>query len=327
MIMGTWFDDLTNGICSEFLHHFSTLLLTALHQKNTGLLGHLSLDFLITGTDDGYFALYQLAQLGGHPLLNPYPIILREPLQDADTDLASYLANWIQYLMTQALSGHFLSDQYFIVKFVVGLHSSLCLGLGADLERHIDHPRFDNRPLPFDFTPAHLWICLQQRAQFLGLCNQILMAPQEAQQNPSVHQLLNYSPNDAPADDFDHIVAALTTGSSTCFFCHEASHMAPQCPLLLRTKSDPFARRLVIRLLQDQQSPLVSRQHSSLKRSPSGHTPNIHAILADPSDESNHDDITLTIDDEAFLESLLSTATSPTDVTETATDQDFWLAR
>jgi len=86
------------------------LFLTALCQKNTGLLGHNTLDFLVTGTDDGYFALYQLAQIGGHPLLNPYPIILHALTQNADTDLASYLVNWIQYLTTQALSGHFLSD-------------------------------------------------------------------------------------------------------------------------------------------------------------------------------------------------------------------------
>jgi len=228
--------------------------------------------------------------------------------------------------MTQALSGHFLSDWYFIIKFVAGLHSPLCLGLGADLECHIDHPCFDNHPLPFDFTPAHLWICLQQHAQFLGLCNQILTAPWEAQWSPSVHQLLDYLSDNTSTNEFDHIVAALMTGSSTCFFCHEASHMAPQCPLLLCTKLDPFVWCLMIHLLQDQQSPSVSRQHSLLKWSLSSHTSHIHALLADPSDESNQDDITLTADDEAVLDTLLSTATSPTDVTEFATEQDFWIS-
>jgi len=56
-IMGTWFSDLLAGLQSECLHHFSALLLLALHQKSTGLLGHTSLNFLVTGTDDGYFAL------------------------------------------------------------------------------------------------------------------------------------------------------------------------------------------------------------------------------------------------------------------------------
>jgi len=156
IIMGTWFNDLTDGIQSECLYHFSALVLAALHQKNTGLIGHPTIDFLVMGTDDGYFALYQLAQIGGHPLLTPYPTTLHEPIQVAEADLATYLSGWIQYLTAQALSGYFLSDRYFIIKFVAGLHSSLQFSIGTDLEHQIDHSRYDNRPLPFDFTPAHL---------------------------------------------------------------------------------------------------------------------------------------------------------------------------
>jgi len=143
-IMGTWFLELPPSTQSECLHHFSALLLTALRQKGIGLLGHPSLDFLVTGTDDGYFSLYQIAQIGGHPLLNPYPVIPSEPVQSLDTDLATYLSTWIQYLTVQALSGRFLSDHYFIIKFVAGLHSTLCVTLGVDLERHIDHSHYDN---------------------------------------------------------------------------------------------------------------------------------------------------------------------------------------
>jgi len=90
--MGTWFNYLATGIKAECLHHFSSLILAVLCQKNTGLLGHSTLDFLVTGTDDGYFALYQIAQIGGHPLLSLYPIVLYAPIQNTDTDLASYLA-------------------------------------------------------------------------------------------------------------------------------------------------------------------------------------------------------------------------------------------
>ncbi len=132
--MGTWFDNLTTSIKSECLYHFSALILVALCQKAVGLTGHSSFNFLITSTDDGYFALYQLVQMGGHPLLTPFPIVLSEPTQLVDTDLASYLGDWIHFLTTQALSGSFLSDQYFILKFVTGLHSSLCFSLGTDLE-------------------------------------------------------------------------------------------------------------------------------------------------------------------------------------------------
>jgi len=134
VIMGTWFTDLSDSIQAECLYHFSSLLLMALHQKVIGLLGQSSFDFLVTGMDDGYFSLYQLAQLGGHPLLTPFPVILTEPIQSVDTNLAAYLGGWIHYLTSQALSGYFLSDCYFILKFVAGLHLSLRFSIGIDLE-------------------------------------------------------------------------------------------------------------------------------------------------------------------------------------------------
>jgi len=103
--MGTWFADLTDGTKSECLYHFSALILAPLQQKSIGLSGPSTLDFLITGTHDGYFALYQLAQLGRHPLLKPFTTVLHEPIQSMDNELAAYLAHWIQYLTAQALSG------------------------------------------------------------------------------------------------------------------------------------------------------------------------------------------------------------------------------
>jgi len=248
VLMGTWFSTLTTGMQSECLYHFSSLLLIALRQKSTGLLGHSSFDFIVTSTDDGYFALYQLAQLGGHPLLTPFPVVLTEPIQSADTDLASYLGDWIHFLTARALSGSFYSDRYFIIKFVAGLHSSLRFSLGADLERHVDHPRFDNRPLPFDFTPAHLWVRLQQRAQFIGHRGQVLIAPRDAQCSSSVHQLLSTllpTDDDSPLN-MDLLLSALSSSSASCFFCHNTCHTAEACPLLLCTKNDPFAKCIVI---------------------------------------------------------------------------------
>jgi len=324
--MGTWFNDLTNGIKSEWLHNFSALILTTLRQKNTGLLSHNTLDFLMTGTDDGYFALYQLAQIGGHPLLNPYPIILHAPNQNADTDLASYLANWIQYLTTQALSGHFLSDRYFIIKFVAGLHPSLRLSLGAELECQIDHPRYDNRPLPFDFTLAHLWVWLQQRAQFIGFRGQLLAAPRDTQRTLPVQQISSQSNEDTIDINIDHLVAALSLTPTTCFFCHDSSHMAQACPVLLHTKSDPFARRLIICLLQDQ---VPSTSLSTVKSqwhwpcTPPTQPARIHAVLADhdssPSPDNPNDLLDILLSDSPVKEYA---ALNKSDL-----DQDFRLAR
>jgi len=288
------------------LYHFSSLLLAALRQKATGLLGQSSFDFLVTGMDDGYFALYQLAQLGGHPLLTPFPVVLTEPTQSVDNDLAAYLGAWIHYLTSQALSGYFLSDCYFILKFVAGLHSSLS-SIGIDLERQIDHPRFDNHPLPFDFTPAHLWVRLQQHAQFIGYRGAILTAPRDTQHPAPIHQLLSslFSPDDDSSFSMDHLLAALSSTSTTCFFCHNTCHTAEACPLLLWTKSDPFAKRIVLHLLQDLplKTTRTMESHSSLTsvrkppmHKPFAHTsPCVHALGLDadvpPDDPDNPDDI------------------------------------
>jgi len=232
--MGTWFDDLSDGIQSKCLYHFSALVLEALRQKSTGLIGHPNLDFLVTGTDNGYFALYQLAQIGGHPLLLPYPTALHKPTQTIDTDLASYLSSWIQYQTAQAISGCFLSDRYFIIKFVAILHLSLRFSIGIDLEHQIDHPHYNNCPLPFNFTPAHLWVRLQQHAQSISFQGQILAAPCEVQRGANVHRLLSTA---LPVDEVDpinvdNLLTALSSSSASCSFCHETSHAVDTCPLL-----------------------------------------------------------------------------------------------
>ncbi len=88
---------------------------------------------------------------------------------------------------------------------------------------------------------------------------------------------------------FEHLVAALTLMSPACFFCHDPSHLAPACPILLCTKSNPFARCLIIRLLQYQHSS-VERVSSSQQPPPSqsSHSSShsnlrIYALLTDPS--------------------------------------------
>jgi len=58
--------------------------------------------------------------------------------------------------------------------------------LSTDFEHHINHPQYDNQPLPFDFTPAHLWVCIQQHAQFIGFCGHVLAAPRDNQCTPQV---------------------------------------------------------------------------------------------------------------------------------------------
>jgi len=101
--------------------------------------------------------------------------------------------------------------------------------------------------------------------------------------------------------------------------------MAPACPLLLHTKSNPFARHLIVCLLQDHQSSSIPRLNTSTTCTTSNRSACIHAILADPDTISDQDDAPLMDDPEALLDSLLSDPKPPHNV-DSSVEQDFHLA-
>jgi len=115
------------------------------------------------------------------------------------------------------------------------------------------------------------------------------------------------------------------------FFCHESSHMAQACLVLLHTKSDPFAHHLIICLLQDH---IPSMSHSpnemqqQLQSCPSPRSsvltrsPQMHALTTD------HDVLTSSDNSDMLLDDLLSHAPPEEDVISPGTDldQDFYLA-
>jgi len=257
--MGSWFSSLSPDIQADCLHHFSTLLLTALRQKSTGLIGHHDYEFVVLGSDDGYLALYQLAQLGGHPLLNPYDVPPSEPVQHADVSLPTYSGLWAQYLNTRALSGWFLSDRFFVIRFLAGLHPTLRTHVGPYLETYLRDYRYHDQPLPVDFTPTRLWIRIFQQAKStLGAKHAILDAPREPSRNSLVHQVnQGREPDPDLLSDLssviplESLVAALTHNGPSCFFCRDPKHAANTCQYLLQARSDPLARRILVRLLQD----------------------------------------------------------------------------
>jgi len=76
------------------------------------------------------------------------------------------------------------------------------------------------------------------------------------------------------------------------FFCHDASHTAEKCPLLLHTKSDPFTKHIVLCLLQE--SVQTGSQNLDSGHGPSSTTcPNtqsasrVHVINLDEEMEQN----------------------------------------
>jgi len=142
-----------------------------------------------------------------------------------------------------------------------------------------------------------LWVRIQQHAQFIGFRGQVLAAPRDNQHTPQVQQLI--SPVLPQEDEdasipIDKLLAAISSSGPTCFFCHDPCHTAEKCPLLLRTKSDPFAKRIVLRLLQDSTAKRMTLSSDHTRSSVSNthqkprSAPRIHALNIDEDDESVH---------------------------------------
>jgi len=111
----------------------------------------------------------------------------------------------------------------------------------------------------------------------------------------------------------DKLLAAILSSSPTCFFCHDPCHTAKKCPLLLCTKSDLFAKRIVLRLLQDStaKSMTPSSDHtqssvSNTHQKPQS-KPQIHALNIDEDDESVH-----LVAPQSSTPDILSSTFSPT---------------
>ncbi len=142
-----------------------------------------------------------------------------------------------------------------------------------------------------------MWVCIQQHAQFIGFHGQVLAAPRDNQCTPQVQQLpsslLPQEEEDASIP-VDKLLAAILSSSPTCFFCHDPCHTAKKCPLLLCTKSDPFAKRIVLCLLQDSAAKDMTPSSDHTRSSVSNthqkpqSTPWIHALNIDEDDESVH---------------------------------------
>jgi len=79
-------------------------------------------------------------------------------------------------------------------------------------------------------------------------------------------------------------------------------HTAEACPLLIRTKSDPFAKRIVLRLLQDQPlksaQPLETRSSLTSTHKPFARkSPRVHALGLEEHDSPACFDDPLTLPD------------------------------
>jgi len=194
------------------IYHFSALLLSTLQQKSTRLIRHSTLDFLITSTNDGFMP-YMENLFWIHTIL-----LFMNLFNQLALILPLISLNGFNTLCSGAL-WLFFEGLVFIIKFVAGLHASLCFNLGTDLEHHIDHPCYDNCPLPFDFMPAHLWVQLQQCAQFIGFHGQVLALPWDTHCNSNVHQILSsVLPNDDDSSIYvDTSLAAIYSSGLTVF--------------------------------------------------------------------------------------------------------------
>jgi len=119
---------------------------------------------------------------------------------------------------------------------------------------------------------------------------QILMATWEAQHGDNVHHLLStmLPPDDTAPLIVDSLLAVISSSNAYCFFCHDTSlHTADVCLLLWCAKSDPFAKQIVLWLLQKQPS------RPSQTQDPSWSLACIHALEIAPSKTSSDTDPTI----------------------------------
>jgi len=121
------------------------------------------------------------------------------------------------------------------------------------------------------------------------------------------------------------LLAAISSLGPTCCFCHNASHTAEKCPLLLRTKSDLFAKHIVLCLLQesaqaDSQNLDPHHAFSATACLNTWSTPQVHAINLNEELEPN-DIIAQPLPPDAVVDQI--SPTSPDDNAD-ETDLDFY---
>jgi hypothetical protein len=296
-IMGLWFFELPALTQSSVSTTFPSLLLNCLLNSKTNIVNNDDFGVLLRHIQNGYALMYNLAVVGGHPTLLDHPSTPRIPHQfDTDT-LADYMVNWQHYLYLRILSGVYLSDRYFLVQFIQGLHRSFLL-----VRQYLDSvmapyngPHTIHEPIPAALTPERLLLSLDEYATSIHkprLCTRSARAAlalgssgylpghrdgRDTRDKSSTQLALRELSGSLPAPDSDPdplstdemdtlFVHAVTQRPSGCFFCQADSHAVRECPKFASLQKNPFGLRLLRRVLDHALRPASDTPTSAIRQ-------------------------------------------------------------
>jgi hypothetical protein len=266
-LMGTWYPLLPAWTQNHSATVFPGLLLNCLSNKKANLVNNEDFGGLLHHLQNGYFFLYQLAIIGGHPLLLEHPSPPLPPRQRDTHTIADYISLWQQYLFIRLLSGIYLSDRYFLMLFIRGLRPEFAL-----IRQYInetmapyDGPFTINEAAPLTLSPERLLLSLQQHTTWLSQPKLCLTPARDSKRSPSRPGPLDGLALRALGSDLsppDPDLAALTSDQDDaiflhavlqrprgCFFCQEDGHSVRECTRFAKLKTNPYGLKTLHRIL------------------------------------------------------------------------------
>ena len=186
--------------------------------------------------------IMSLAVEAGHPSLQQFPELSKEPCQNGETPIIKYLDNWLQYMQRMILTGHHYNDCFFFQQLFQNSHA--CFRPIFNKLRLSVHEQDHKKPLPLSLHMSSLITKITQLAQFVDSQVAISVRARELNKTmkPSVQQLK---------------VTQITTPAPTlsgvkCFLCHEPHHLK-DCPQLASLMSNEKGKGTLKRVMEMQQ--------------------------------------------------------------------------
>lgn len=284
-LYGSWFPDLPLHVKASTRGEFHTLLSTAFHDRYTNLNGHKKFGPVIKASPDGYAMLRNCMIIAGHPRFDATSLSPAIPRQAADQNLAGYCMAWQYYIYTRWLAGTFISDRFYIDRFIIGLSPAFKHSIALPL-------RFDilqyslNLPLPSSYGPENIHIKLHLILRETDQPDDLINATPRTLTNAATPRIAMISGDTCSTDP---LVAAVLnhTQARSCFQCGDAAHRLLDCPRFKLIMADDFARRTLLRALARTSEPSTTRVIRELELI-------IHQITSptptSSGDDSNHVD-------------------------------------
>ena len=264
---GAWWADLPDH-CHNELAYYDNALCQALTMSSTGLSDTPGLTHLLQ-TRSGYGILWQMAFFAGHPTLSPTTMEFTVPTQPSSMSLSTYKKEWEYYLHMQYIRGVFLSDRYFLERFIAGMNGVYNTNLKPLLLGVLRRLEIDTY-VPMHWQPAFLLPYIASLAEFNGIHNlNVAQTPKEFAESrgnrrpsnsvrslsttASTSKLVDIRQIDDGTldDEMYHSICAIMAGDpKTCDLCGSLEHLIASCPRLRTLLADPHKVKRLLRTIE-----------------------------------------------------------------------------